>query len=185
MDAPGFADVAEYELVLPDKEIMEAPAPLALRTAAFFIDMVVASVLFLLPFTAAFLFTMGLQTTDPLALEEFLYDNPYILAVFDMSTFFILLFYFGVFERSTGKTIGKRFLKLKVEPRIGYGRAFLRNISKASVLSALSLPFLSYVLFIDIIWLLFRGDRLLSELAKTKVLYEPKLGEGLKWTQEL
>lgn len=187
MDTLGYdvTDTTDYELILPEGEMMEAPAPLKLRLSAFAIDIIVASMVFLLPFTAAFMFSMGMQTTDPVSLENFLYDNPQILAVFDISTFFILLFYFAVFERTMGQTVGKRFLKLKVEPKISYGPAFLRNMSKAAVFSMLSIPLLSYIVFLDVMWLFFGNERLLSRLAKTKVLYEPKLSEGLQWTQGL
>jgi uncharacterized RDD family membrane protein YckC len=178
-------DVPDYELVLPDENVMEAPAPLTTRMMAYGIDILVASALFLLPFTAAFMFSMGIQTTNPVVLEEFLYDNVFILVVFDIATFFILLFYFGVFERANGQTIGKRFMKIRVGPEMGYGSAFLRNVSKASIFSILTIPFLSYILFLDLLWILFGGERLLSKLTKTKVLYEPKLSEGLEWTQEL
>jgi uncharacterized RDD family membrane protein YckC len=178
-------DIPDYELVLPDENVMKTTAPLTTRMMAYVIDILIASAVFLLPFTAAFMFTMGIQTADPVVLEDFLYDNVFILVVFDVSTFFVLLFYFGVFEKMNGQTLGKKFMKIKVEPEIGYGSAFIRNLSKASIFSMLTIPFLSYVLFLDFLWILFGGERLLSKLTKTKVLYEPKLSEGLEWTQEL
>jgi len=172
-------DNAEYQLVLPEGEIEVGRSPIFKRMLAYLIDLFFAFMIFVVPFITVFSLFSGIVSTDFLAIEQFIYENYYIIASMEISVDFILLFYFGLSEGLLGYTIGKRMLNLKVG-NVTYGQAFLRNITKAFFLT---MPFITLA---DVIWAFLNPERrrLTEIISRTKVLYEPKLEVDYRWQKE-
>lgn len=173
-------DNAEYQLVLPENEMIVGKAPLSKRFFAFLVDVGIVFIAFIIPFVSAFSMSAGIISTDILALETFIYENFHILASMEIAFDFILLMYFALSESLLGYTFGKRIFKLGVG-KISYGQAFTRNITKAFFFS------IPYIAVADLMWTVFDSDsrRITEILSRTKVLYEPKLEVEYRWQGEL
>lgn len=171
---------ADYQLILPKDEMKGVEASAQKRVVAFFVDLLIVFIAFVIPFVTTFSMFSGIVSTDIVALEQFIYDNYFIIASMEISVGFIMLIYFVFSEKLLGYTIGKRFFNLNVG-EITYFQAFIRNITKAFVFTT---PFIALA---DFIWMFFNpGRRRLTEIiARTKVLYEPRLEVEYRWQEEL
>lgn len=168
---------AMYTINLPENEIKDIPGTFSKRALAFIIDLIFFYFILFQPYYLVFSYYANI----PLDLDlESLMNNSDLantLNIIATTGAFILFFYFVMFEKNLGWSIGKKLLSLKVTDlkgkEITYFQAIIRNLTKC---------FFPLAFLIDILPMFFNPlkQRLTEEIIKTKVKYH----KSLKLVQE-
>jgi uncharacterized RDD family membrane protein YckC len=116
------------------------------RGLAYLIDTAVVAVLTAVLMAAGVIRDGGLDTLDPNAIRDMLQSNA------GLAVYLILFAYFLVFEGSSGRTVGKLALGLRVVRAVdgspcGWGRSVIRNLIRPFDLFFVGLPGGLFVMF--------------------------------------
>ncbi len=139
------------------------------RGFAFLIDMLILELIVNVTFSSYIEKNIG-DMGNIIEMYRYLSENyelfaPFLLTMSIISAF-IALIYFTLLEWKLQQTIGKMIFKIKVNPKIEFWQALVRNLPK-------SLFFISYtywVFLFDIFYLAFTRQRFFDKIARTSLV---------------
>ena len=163
-------DMGEYAFDFPQEEIDSQKAPFWRRAAAYLIDVTFFYFFLFQIFIAVYLPKVGLGLDDISAMGSYINSSPDAsmrMIVGVVSSLFVFLAYFMLFEKNFGTTVGKKIMKIKIDKKdMTYKDAFIRNLTKTILIFLLPLDLLGLALY---------GQRFTEKWTNTKVIYSGRL----------
>ena len=139
------------------------------RGFAFLIDILILELIINLTFSSYIEENIG-DMGNIMEMYRYLSENYELFASFlltmSIASALIALIYFTLLEWKLQQTVGKMIFKIKVNPKLEFWQALVRNLPK-------SLFFISYtywVFLFDIFYLAFTRQRFFDKLAKTSLV---------------
>lgn len=128
------------------------------RLFALIIDLIVINIIIVSPFKEIL---MKFVETTTINFNQVIPSHIYTTITFIS---IVALLYFAIFQSRMQQTLGMMLLNIKVDKKIGLGKAIVRNL--------FILPFFPFSLLwiIEPLYLHFRGNRLLENLTHTRTI---------------
>ena len=151
------------KLNLPKMKMVEVQSSFWRRTLAFLIDILIINAIILSPFRAAIESLLpGISSTTEIISFLSSADLPVSLYLIAFSISLLVYLYFVLMDFKIGQSVGKAIMKLSIKPKdLKLWQCLVRNLEL--------IPFFPFVvlMFLDPIFLIFKGYRLSEHVAKT------------------